>query len=63
MCIDVPTAAGARRASSVAASLVERLDQDLDGLDAESRDRLLAALRDLSANLTGGDPQDPQTVG
>jgi DNA-binding MarR family transcriptional regulator len=58
-----PTAAGARRASSVAASLVERLDQDLDGLDAESRDRLLAALRDLSANLTGGDPQDPQTVG
>jgi hypothetical protein len=47
----------------VAASLVERLDQDLDGLDAESRDRLLAALRDLSANLTGGDPQDPQTVG
>jgi DNA-binding MarR family transcriptional regulator len=58
-----PTAAGARRAASVAANLVERLDRDLNGLDADSRDRLLAALRDLSVNLTGGDPEDPPTAG
>ena len=58
-----PTAAGAHRARSVAASLLERLDHDLDGLDADSRDRLLAALRDLSVNLTGDGPEDPRTAG
>ena len=50
-----PTAAGSRTARSVAADLVDRLDRDLDGLDADSRDRLLAALRDLSVKLTGDD--------
>ena len=58
-----PTAAGGRRAASVAANLVERLGRDLSGLGADSRDRLLAALRDLSVSLTGGDPEDPPTAG
>ena len=58
-----PTAAGSRTARSVAAGLVDRLDRDLDGLDADSRDRLLAALRDLSVKLTGDDTAGPPPAG